>query len=399
MNYRNRSRKLLAAATLLVAAVCGVWMPGISAAPACIEQTGNPPLPSANGGIGGTGAVAGGGIGGTGIVGTVTGFASVCVNGLEVHYDQTTPVTRNGVSADAALLALGQVIAIDAARTKEGLVARRIDMLNALEGPVTGIKPESGMIQVMGQTVRADESTRLGGLNTLADARPGMSLRVAGFRDSSGEMYATRIEAAPGLADASAIGVPLRHATGETSLDGMTVHAATPLPAAGELLLRGHWDGRQLVVREAHPDPSLPFAGHADHVVVEGLILQHLGAARLRIGGFEVELSAGTRISGIMDGQLAEGQRIRVTGRLEGRNHVVAQRIEIERPPRHQHPVSAPVQRKHDAGCESCQPADRMGMIERAGTPERPQRMERLERIPMPRMNMPAGAGMPGMRK
>lgn len=437
MNARDRSttpvrRKPLRVATLFVATLCGLWMSALSAAPVCVEAAPNPapqlaaPQSSANGGIGGTGAVAeggiggtgivakggiggtgavaSGGIGGTGIVGTVTGFASVCVNGLEVHFDPLTAVTRNGLPADIATLALGQVIAVDSARTQKGLVARHISILNALEGPVTGIAPEIGMIQVMGKPVHVDESTRLGGLSTLAEARPGMSLRVAGFRDAGGDVYATRIEAAPGLADASAIGVLVRHAGGETSLEGMTVHFATTLPStAGEMLLRGRWDGGALVAREAHPDPSLPFAGHADQVVAEGLILQHREPARLRIGGFEVELSAATHVAGISDNKLAEGQRIRVSGRLEGRNHIVAQRIEIERPPLHLRPLSAPAPRKHDAGfmsgCEGCQPAERTGMAERAGRPDRPQRMERLEHIPRPRMDRPAGAGMPGMRK
>ena len=59
------------------------------------------------GGIGGTGAVAArpglggtgiseGGIGGTGIVGVITGFASICVNGVEVQFDASTPVMDNG---------------------------------------------------------------------------------------------------------------------------------------------------------------------------------------------------------------------------------------------------------------------------------------------------------------
>lgn len=415
----------MSVAVLFIATLCGLWMSTLSAAPVCVESA--PlfvaPPSSADGGIGGTGAVANGGIGGsgavasggiggtgkraeggiggTGIVGTVTGFASVCVNGLEVHFDPLTTVTRNGLPADITTLALGQVIAIDSARTQKGLVAQHISILNALEGPITGSAPESGMFLVMGQPVHADESTRLSGLSTLAEARPGMPLRVAGFRDSSGEVYATRIETAPGLTDASAIGVLVRHATGETSLEGMTVHSTMPLPStAEEMLLRGRWDGRRLVAQEAHLDPSLPFAGHADQVVAEGLILQHMEPDRLRIGAFEVELSATTQVSGSTDGQLAAGQRIRVSGRLKGGNHIVAQRIEIERPPFHHRPLSAP--RKHDAafmsGCEGCQPAERTGTMERAGT-HRPQRMERLEHIPRPRMDRPAGAEMPGMRK
>ncbi len=56
---------------------------------ACIPFAG---APASDRGIGGTGAPASGpvisdrGIGGTGIVGVVTGFGSVFVNGLEVAY-------------------------------------------------------------------------------------------------------------------------------------------------------------------------------------------------------------------------------------------------------------------------------------------------------------------------
>lgn len=49
---------------------------------------------SADSGIGGTGQQAQEGIGGTGIIGVITGFASVCVNGLEILYDTEMTSTR-----------------------------------------------------------------------------------------------------------------------------------------------------------------------------------------------------------------------------------------------------------------------------------------------------------------
>ena len=52
----------------------------------------------ATGGIGGTGSTAdNGGTGGTGIVGVVTGFASICVGGQEVHFDATTVIRTSGL--------------------------------------------------------------------------------------------------------------------------------------------------------------------------------------------------------------------------------------------------------------------------------------------------------------
>ena len=64
-------------------------------------------------GIGGTG-IDNGGIGGTGIVGVITGFASICVNGVEVHYDESMPVNDNGQTVKTGVLALGQVVVVKA---------------------------------------------------------------------------------------------------------------------------------------------------------------------------------------------------------------------------------------------------------------------------------------------
>jgi len=71
-----------------------------------------------NGGVGGTGAptLRPGGTGGTGIVGTITGFASICVNGLEVHFGKDVPVSENGAPASSAHLAIGQVVAVEACK-------------------------------------------------------------------------------------------------------------------------------------------------------------------------------------------------------------------------------------------------------------------------------------------
>lgn len=419
MKFRKQSRTFPGLGLLAVALwwmAIGAW-PGLALAvdPACAEAAASAPLPADTGGIGGTGAIANGGIGGTGdraeggiggtgIVGTVTGFASVCVNGLEVRYDSATSVTRNGQPADVAALALGQVIAIDAARTENGLVARRISILNVLEGPVTGASPASGVIQVMGQTVRADASTRLDGLPTLADARPGMPLRVAGFRNVGGEVHATRIERASDLAGSSAMGRLAPAPAGESSLDGLPVRAVAPLPV-GEVLLRGEWDGHRLMASEAQANPSLPFAGHADQVVAEGLILERRDRAHLRMTGFEIEVAPETSISGNSEGLLAEGQRIRVSGRLESGNRIVAQGIEI-----------GGISLRPGADVLSAQykrggtpPGERPASMERGmGGSERPprvermertERVERMERIPLPRPDVPADMGMHRMRR
>lgn len=57
-------------------------------------------------GIGGTGIAA---HGDTGIIGTITGFASICVGDVEIHYGTDSQVEIDGKPATAAQLAVGQV--------------------------------------------------------------------------------------------------------------------------------------------------------------------------------------------------------------------------------------------------------------------------------------------------
>lgn len=386
---------------LFLAVSACLWPLPLVAAPACVVPTTNSPYSIATGGIGGTGMIASGGIGGTGdrdeggiggtgIIGTVTGFASVCINGLEVHYDHATPVTQNGLSVNTTTLALGQIIAIDAAHTDRGLVARQISILNVLEGPVTGKSVENGSIQVMGQTVHADTSTRLGGMSTLADIRIGMGIRVAGFRSSSGDIYATRVEMAPGMTGSSAIGTLAQLGADRNTLDGLPIHALITMPAAAsEVLLRGDWDGQHLVVHEAHLDPSLPFAGHADRIVAEGIVLGRPDRGHLKIEGFEVELSSGTQIAGTSNADINEGQRILVAGRLQGARHIVAQQIMVGTSLHPPGSVNAPGQQKHDnssmPGCKGCQPGDGAATMQHMN-PQIPQQMNRPP--------MPMGGGM-----
>ena len=70
-------------------------------------------------GIGGSGISTGDrGLGGSGmragIIGVVTGFASLCVNGYEVELDEASVVTIEGHPATAADIHLGQLVVIEA---------------------------------------------------------------------------------------------------------------------------------------------------------------------------------------------------------------------------------------------------------------------------------------------
>ncbi|WP_433740268.1 DUF5666 domain-containing protein [Pseudomonas putida] len=279
-----------------------------------------PLIDHSNGGVGGTGAPLQrpGGTGGTGIVGTITGFASVCVNGMEVHYGKDVPVSENGIPASSAHLAIGQVIALEAYPTKRGLQAGRISILHAYEGPLTALPNGSAPLRVMGQPVRLAPGARVA-----EGLRPGEPVRVSGLRNANGEVVASRIERAPGLREASAIGAVDRTGT----LQGLKL--GTRVAPAQEVLVRGQWSGRQLEVAQSRPDPSLPFAGHVHQAVIEGLV-QSRQDRRLVVAGFNVTLGRETVIAGEQPGTLAVDQRVRVSGVFSGGREVRATRVEFQ---------------------------------------------------------------------
>ncbi|TWC39025.1 hypothetical protein FBY03_105154 [Pseudomonas sp. SJZ079] len=329
----------------IFAFICGPFLlaSSLSAAPVCLEPggmggtgavatggIGGTGAPADNGGVGGTGAADGGGVGGTGaaddggmggtgIVGTITGFASICVNGVEVHFDSEVSLSENGVPASSNQLAIGQVVAVEARTSSRGLEARSIAILHAYEGPITDVASGFASLRVMGQSVRVAPSARVA-----EGLRIGESVRVSGLRNARGEVIASRIDRAPNLAQVSAIGAIAR--TGD--LQGLVL--SKPLAPSSEVLVSGTWDGRQLNVVQTRSDPGMPFAGRVRNALVEGLVRGQQGD-RIEFGGFTAYVDRSTSYSGGQAADLTLDQRIRVTGVFGKGREIRAERIEFTR--------------------------------------------------------------------
>jgi hypothetical protein len=149
-------------------------------------------------GIGGTGAaakarVAERGIGGTGIVGVVTGFASICVDGLEVRFDRTVPVFIDGTAATPAQLLVGQLVVIKAGQSVSGpgqyAQARTIAVRYEVSGPVETMDDSTGTMTIAGQRVVVLPTTWMA-------ARPGIGnwIAVSGLRQPDGTIVASRLD-------------------------------------------------------------------------------------------------------------------------------------------------------------------------------------------------------------
>jgi len=149
-------------------------------------------------GIGGAGAaakerMADRGIGGTGIVGVVTGFASICVDGLEVRFDKTVPVSIDGTTATMGQLLVGQLVIVKAGSTgtepSSFVQARTISVRYEVSGPVEAMEDGATAMTVAGQRVVVLPTTWVA-------ARPstGNWIAVSGLRQPDGSIVASRLD-------------------------------------------------------------------------------------------------------------------------------------------------------------------------------------------------------------
>lgn len=148
-------------------------------------------------GMGGTGAkFAERGIGGTGITGDigvygrVTGFGSICVNGMEIEYTAKTPVENNGRSASIQALRVGQVVAVRAFQKNGEFRARKITVDKAVSGRVASINAKRGEMIIAKQKVIADGKGR----EVMKLLKAGDYVSVSGMKRADGVIIAGLIE-------------------------------------------------------------------------------------------------------------------------------------------------------------------------------------------------------------
>lgn len=276
-------------------------------------------------GIGGTGIRRDDGVGGTGIapatatgvIGTVTGFGSICVGTLEIHYGASTSVAIDGRSAGVRDLAVGQVVEVVAEGSAGALHAHDVVVRHVVSGPVGAVDSTHDEITVIGQRVRVPA-----GAGALA---AGTFVEVSGMRRPDGVVVASGI--APVTArDAVALTGPLVAAAS----GGFTIgDARVMLPrgsdvrAGDEVRIAGRWTAGTIHADAVDALARVPFDGRVAHVDVEGFARVATGGA-LALGPFRVDLAPGSTL-GVT---LGSGTRVRIEGRVEAR-HVVADRIEI----------------------------------------------------------------------
>lgn len=326
------------------AAHSGIGGTGAPASARDNDRSGNPRVPpdsrarDGTGGIGGTGTVAGrpgiggtgrseGGIGGTGIIGVITGFASVCVNGVEVQFDARTTVTENGQATSAKKLAVGQVVAIRASDLGTTLSASDIVLIHAVAGPIESVNAATREFTVLGQTAKLIASIDISRMAI------GEWVQVSGHRLVQGEIVASYVELIAATAEVQLTGRVTQIDTETISVEGTRVRFnAQKIPAdltlGREISVSGQWDGRTLYPQRVDVDPTRRNLGQVKNVLLEGYV-HSLEGDKLSLGREPLILAPNAEIIGGDASQLTVNQRIQIKGRISTDQRITVERIEF----------------------------------------------------------------------
>jgi hypothetical protein len=250
------------------------------------------PLRAADRGIGGTGAPARNlradrGIGGTGIVGVVTGFASICVNGMEIAFDGSVPIEIDGEAAGGDVLRVGQLVVIEAGGDAGSLRASSIRIRHEVTGPVEAREIGSDAWLVAGQRVTVPRDAWGGRQFGLGDW-----VRVSGLRGADQTIIATRVDVIRGVTQqqnlmvrgqVSSVGQALR--IGSLTLSVPPEARVSP----GQFVsVSGNYADGVLGVRKLAADPLAGspekyFGKAVSHVVIQSIV--SVDAGRILLGG------------------------------------------------------------------------------------------------------------------
>lgn len=311
----------------VAAVLCLVGACATSPAPTFVTERRN------GDGIGGTGApnnvmVADGkkngdGIGGTGILGTISGFGSIIVNGAAWEFDRHTAVESDGKPSSLEDLKVGQVV-MGVARSREGkFYLDTLEIQHAVTGPIGAVDHAAETMTVLGQKVKLNLAGDKAAIDAFRTLQAGDTVSVSGLRMEDGTIVASRVDE-QSKDDGRILLRGLANVAGNTVRIGdlsVTLSADTivsPPTTGGQVFVSGRMINGQFVADVVSGAAALPFGKDVKDVSLEAYAPS--SANPLSIQGIAVQgaaLPAGT----------AAGDRIVVTGHIAGDNAVAAAAI------------------------------------------------------------------------
>lgn len=292
-------------------------------------------------------------------VGTVTGFGSVFVNGVEYETDGAN-VVIDGQAATEADLEVGMVVTLEGSDDGSTGKATSISNDDELEGLVISNNVDAttqlGSMNIMGQTVNISATTvfesKLAAITQLSDIAVDSIVEVNGYSDNSGNIFATRLEVkAASLAD-----YLLSHDSIEVKgtiasiddvaktfvLGGLTVNYATAIIDINGGLQSGQYvevkstaglnTANELVASKIELENNGEMGHQGDEneeFEIKGIITEAFANNQFKIGGTTVVINANTELDTTTD-RLLVGVMVEVEGVYDNNNNLIAKEVDLE---------------------------------------------------------------------
>ena len=277
---------------------------------------------------GGATQVATGGIGGTGITqGTVTGFGSIWVNGVEFTTTSAS-FDVDGTPGTQSDLRIGMVVTVDGSVNTNGIsgVANAVTYAKHLQGPISALTIGTTLstLNVLGQTVYVDNLTKIydaqGVAQTVSVLKVNENVQVSGYLDASGYVRATYIEIGPAGSEQEVQGVVSSLLGSTFNIGSLTIDASgvsvNGVSNGSYVEVTGTLNSGQLVATNvAVKSPGLPITD-AQYVELQGFVTSATSTSDFVVGGQRVQTTAQTNFVGGAAADAQVGARMEVEGPL-----------------------------------------------------------------------------------
>jgi hypothetical protein len=194
--------------------------------------------------------------------GSISAFGSIVVNGRRLAVaGPNISIEQDGDDRAEGNLALGMMV-----RVSDDDDRRRVEIDEAVRGPVDAIDVDGQRLTVVGQTVRTDAATVFDGADSRLDALSvGNVVEVYGLRDDADAIRASHIDREDDDDDYSVTGIVTNHDPGALTFEigGLTVDYQN---AEREDLPGGNWNG---LLVEVEDEARTYNAGVAELVATE----------------------------------------------------------------------------------------------------------------------------------
>jgi Domain of unknown function (DUF5666) len=244
------------------------------------------------------------GIGGTGITasGTIDGFGSIFVNGVEFETDSASVVLDSSAAGEADLR-LGMVVSVSGTVEQNGLVgtANHIEFDDEVQGPITaitlGADDTTKTLTVFGVSVFVDQTATTFDDVTYGTLALNDVIEVSGFFDSATLLRATRIEKkedfVAGVSEIEVKGVVAGLTDELFMLGALTIDYSTAdlsnvsgggLAVGMNVEVKGTLSGTHVSATDIETEEG-PFDADEDHVSLEGIITDFIDAGNFTVAG------------------------------------------------------------------------------------------------------------------